>query len=251
MSDPSVQPDTAVIIPAKDEADRVAATVRAALAIPGVDLVVVVDDGSFDDTGRVAKAAGAHVVRHSRNRGKAAAMESGAEAVRLLDTLTLGGQRARHLLFLDADLAATAGAAAALIEPVRAGAADMTIAMFTTRVKLGGHGIVVRLARDGIKRAVGWQATQPLNGQRCLTRAAFEAARPLAFGFGVETGLTIDLIRKGFRVQEVEVEMAHRATGTDWRAQLHRARQLRDVALALASREQLVTNLRSTLRTPR
>ncbi|MEU9891400.1 glycosyltransferase [Sphaerisporangium sp. NPDC051011] len=251
MSDPSVQPDTAVIIPAKDEADRVAATVRAALAIPSVDLVVVVDDGSFDDTGRVAKAAGAHVVRHSRNRGKAAAMESGAEAVRLLDTLTLGGQRARHLLFLDADLAATAGAAAALIEPVRAGAADMTIAMFTTRVKLGGHGIVVRLARDGIKRAVGWQATQPLNGQRCLTRAAFEAARPLAFGFGVETGLTIDLIRKGFRVQEVEVEMAHRATGTDWRAQLHRARQFRDVALALASREQLVTNLRSTLRTPR
>ncbi|HEY9482868.1 MAG TPA: glycosyltransferase [Micromonosporaceae bacterium] len=227
--------DTAVIIPAKDEADRIGVTVAAALALPGVDLVVVVDDGSVDQTGRVAKAAGARVVRHSRNRGKAAAMESGAEAVRLLDA-----ELPRHLLFLDADLGKTAAHAAPLIEPVRAGSADMTIAVFTNRVRLGGHGMVVRLAHDGIKRAVGWEATQPLNGQRCLTRAAFEAARPLAHGFGVETGLTIDLIRKGHRVAEVEVDMAHRATGTDWRAQLHRAKQLRDVARALAAREPLI-----------
>ncbi|WP_433220622.1 glycosyltransferase family 2 protein [Microtetraspora malaysiensis] len=236
MSDLVERPaDTAVIIPAKDEADRIGATVAAAMRLPGVDLVVVVDDGSTDETGRVAKAAGARVVRHSRNAGKAAAMESGAEAVRLLDEET-----PRHLLFLDADLGETAQQAAPLIAPVRAGTADMTIAVFATRVKLGGHGIVVRLARDGIKRATGFDATQPLNGQRCLTRAAFDAALPLARGFGVETGLTIDLIRKGFRVQEVEVEMAHRATGDDWRSQLHRAKQLRDVGWALAAREPAV-----------
>ncbi|MFF0309059.1 glycosyltransferase [Streptosporangium sp. NPDC004379] len=222
---------TAVIIPAKDEADRIGATVAAATALPGVDLVVVVDDGSTDRTGRVAKAAGARVVRHSRNRGKAAAMESGAEAVRLFD-----GESPRNLLFLDADLGETARTAAPLIEPVASGEADMTIAVFVTRVKLGGHGFVVRLAREGIERATGWTPAQPLNGQRCLTRAAFEAARPLAHGFGVETALTIDLLRRGFRVREVEVEMAHRATGTDWRAQVHRARQFRDVARALLVR---------------
>ncbi|AWS49251.1 glycosyltransferase [Streptosporangium sp. 'caverna'] len=221
----------AAIIPAKDEGDRIGATVAAALVLPGVDLVVVVDDGSSDQTGRVAKAAGARVVRHSRNRGKAAAMESGAEAVRLLD-----GAESRHLLFLDADLGETARMAAPLIEPVAAGEADMTIAVFVTRVKLGGHGFVVKLAREGVQRIAGWTPDQPLNGQRCLTRAAFEAARPLARGFGVETGLTIDLLRKGFRVREVQVEMAHRATGTDWKAQLHRARQFRDVARALAAR---------------
>ncbi|MDP9864242.1 MULTISPECIES: glycosyltransferase family 2 protein [Streptosporangium] len=222
---------TAVIIPAKDEADRIGATVTAALALSGVDLVMVVDDGSTDQTGRVAKAAGARVVRHSRNRGKAAAMESGAEAVRLFD-----GEEPRHLLFLDADLGESAHAAAPLIKPVMTGEADMTIAVFATRVKLGGHGFVVRLARQGIERATGWTPTQPLNGQRCLTRAAFEAARPLAHGFGVETALTIDLLRRGFRVREVEVEMSHRATGTDWKAQLHRARQFRDVARALLAR---------------
>ncbi|WP_432928146.1 glycosyltransferase family 2 protein [Microbispora sp. CA-135349] len=240
------EPDTAVVIPAKDESDRIGATVTAALKLPGVDLVVVVDDGSSDETGRVARAAGARVVRHSRNRGKAAAMESGAEAVRLLDE-----DRPRHLLFLDADLGETAAAALPLIAPIREGEADMTIARFATRVKLGGHGMVVRLARDGIKRLTGWEATQPLNGQRCLTRAAFEAARPLAHGFGVETGMTVDLLRKGFRVTEVEVEMSHRATGTDWRSQMHRAKQLRDVGLALAAREPAVNQARAALRSPR
>jgi hypothetical protein len=100
----------------------------------------------------------------------------------------------------------------------------------------------VKLSRDGIQRATGFESTQPLNGQRCLTRAAFDAALPLAKGFGVETALTIDLLRKDFRVLEVEVPLAHRATGTDVHAQIHRARQFRDVARALASREPLVRN---------
>jgi glycosyltransferase involved in cell wall biosynthesis len=229
--------DVAVIIPAKDEADRIAATVKAALKLPGVDRVVVVDDGSADLTARVAAEAGARVVRHTRNRGKGAAMETGAEAVRLLDEQDGRRDRPRHLLFLDADLADSAREAAPLVEPVRAGAADMTIAAFTTTVKLGGHGFVVRLSREGIRRATGWEATQPLNGQRCLTRAAFEAALPLAAGFGVETALTIDLLLKGFRVTEVQVPLAHRPTGTDWHAQVHRARQFRDVARALATRD--------------
>jgi hypothetical protein len=112
----------------------------------------------------------------------------------------------------------------------------MTIAVFATTVKLGGHGLVVGLSGAGIRRATGWQPAQPLNGQRCLTRAAFEAARPLARGWGVETALSIDLLRKGLRVTEVKVELAHRATGTGMQAQLHRAHQLTDVARALATR---------------
>lgn len=227
----------AVVMPAKNEQDRIAASVRAAGALPGVDLVVVIDDGSTDGTGEAARAAGARVVRHGRNRGKGAAMETGAGAVRLLDE-TQGRENPRHLLFLDADLAGTAAAAAPLIDPVRAGEADMTIARFPRdRLKLGGHGFVQKLSRDGIRRATGWLPDQPLNGQRCLTRAAFEAALPLAHGFGVETALTIDLLQKGFRVVEVEVPLEHRATGTDLRSQVHRARQFADVGRALAVRE--------------
>jgi hypothetical protein len=229
--------DVAVIIPAKNEADRIGATVAAALDLTGVDIVVVVDDGSADDTSAVAAGAGAMVVRHGRNRGKAAAMESGAEAVRLIESAeqeTTSGPR--HLLFLDADLGESAAKAGDLAEPIRAGTADMTIAIFQNVVRLGGFGIVTSTAGAGIERATGWRPVQPLNGQRCLTRAAFTAATPLARGWGVETGMTIDLLRKGLRVAEVEVPLTHRATGKDWRSQLHRLRQLRDVTRAIAVR---------------
>jgi glycosyltransferase involved in cell wall biosynthesis len=227
--------DVAVVIPARDEEDRIQATVTAAAGLAGVALVIVVDDGSTDATAATAQRAGAVVTRHGRTRGKGAAMETGAEAARVVDQREHRDQP-RHLLFLDADLADTAAQAGPLIDPVLAGKADMTIAVFSTTVKLGGHGLVVGLSGAGIQRATGWRPTQPLNGQRCLTRAAFEAARPIAHGWGAETGLTIDLLRQGFRVTEVEVHLAHRATGTGLQAQLHRAHQLTDVARALAVR---------------
>jgi hypothetical protein len=161
-------------------------------------------------------------------------MESGAAAV-----AQSGADRL--LLFLDADLEGTAAAAAPLLAPVLDGTADMTIAVLPTQLAAGGgHGLVVRLSRNGILRATRWRATQPLSGQRCLTPEAFAAAQPLAPGFGVETGLTIDLLRRGFRVVEVPCELQHRVTGKDLRAQLHRGRQYRDVAYALAARGALL-----------
>jgi hypothetical protein len=234
--------DLAVVIPARNEFDRISSTVMAAARIPGADIVVVVDDGSVDGTAAEAASAGAIVTRHARNRGKAAAMETGAETVRVIEAEreSAGPHTApRHLLFLDADLAETAALAGPLAEPVREGLADMTIAVFASKVKLGGHGLVLGLSGAGIERATGWRPAEPLNGQRCLTRTAFEAARPLARGWGAETALTIDLLRQGMRVVEVPVPLAHRATGRDFGAQMHRARQLADVARALAFRQPL------------
>jgi glycosyltransferase involved in cell wall biosynthesis len=238
----SFEPAVAVVIPAKDEEARIAATVAAARSIPGVELVVVVDDGSSDRTAVVARSAGAKVARHQRNQGKAAAMQTGAAAVRDVERSARSGDRPGDrpgllLLFLDADLEGSAVEAAPLIGPVRDGSADMTIALLPEQATAGGgHGLVVDLARSGIRQATGWVATQPLSGQRCLTPAAFAAARPLAGGFGVETGLTIDLLRQEFRVLEVPCDLHHRVTGRDLRSQLHRGKQYRDVAMALARR---------------
>ena len=226
--------DLAVIIPAFDEEARIAATAAAAAKIPGVDLLLVVDDGSADATARVAREAGAIVVRHSRNRGKGAAMETGAAALAAIEARE-GRAEPRLLLFLDADLEHSAANAAALAEPVRSGEFGMSIGTLPPQPG-GGHGFVVRLARDGIRAAAGFEARQPLSGQRCLSRAAFEAALPLAGGFGAEAGLTIDVLRAGYRIVEVEADLRHRVTGTEFAAQLHRARQYRDVALALAAR---------------
>lgn len=225
----------AVVIPARDEAERIADTVRSALTIPAVDVVVVVSDGSHDATGAIARASGAVVVEGLVHRGKAAAMVAGAEAVAVLDQADRCGAP-RHLLFLDADLRGSAAQAAALLPAVLHEQADMTIANLPLSTHGGGHGLVVRLARYGVRAATGWVPRQPLSGQRCLTREAFDRSRPLAHGFGVETALTIDLIRAGLRVREIETGLSHRVTGTAWRAQVHRGRQFVHVGRALAAR---------------
>ena len=224
----------AVVIPAKDESRRIAATVRAARAIPHVDLVLVVDDGSEDATQHVAREAGAVVVRHSHNRGKASAMETGAAVVAMRDT---EDRPPRLLLFIDGDLGETAVNTAPLIQPVLEGSADVSIALLPPQPGAGGRGIVVGLARRSIQSMTGWTPTQPLSGMRCMTREAFEAATPLAHGWGVETGMTIDLLSKGFVAVEVPCDLRHRPSGSDFRGQMHRAAQYRDVLLAVNARK--------------
>lgn len=237
---PSPASTVAAVIPAKDEADRIAATVRAVRGIPGVDLVVVVDDGSSDGTAEIAREAGAEVVRHSRNRGKAAAMTTGAGYVARhegVEGRVGGSDDRRPLLFVDGDLEDTAANLGVLVPPVLEGRADMTIATLPPQKTAGGgHGFVVRLARKGIEDLTGFVAHQPLSGMRCISRPAFDAASPLARGWGVEVGLTIDVLMSGLRVEEVPCELHHRVSGADWRGQLHRAKQYRDVAFALARR---------------
>ncbi len=265
QADRSRPTHVAVVIPAKDEAARIEATVRAVDAIPLVDLVVVVDDGSNDATAAIAKGAGAAVVRHRSNRGKAAAMVTGAQVVAMReDTERADGGEAfveelhaeprveghtgplpvigaaeapsRALLFLDGDMEDSATEAAPLVDAVLADGVDMAIALLPAQAGAAGLGTVVGTARRGIERATGWSPTQPLSGTRCVTRELWEACQPLAPGWGVETSLTIDALTGGFWVKEVPCDLHHRATGKDVRGQLHRAAQLRDVLRALARR---------------
>ncbi len=232
----------AAIVPCKDEADRIAATIKAVLGLQGVDKVVVVDDGSSDDTAAIAHAAGAEVIVHARNFGKAAALETGVRHLRELELSNAADAIAdrgapRHLLFVDGDLEGSASNLHVLLPPVLEGRADMTIATLPPQTTSGGgSGFVVRLARNGIARLTGWTAKQPLSGMRCLTTEAFDAASPLASGWGVEVGLTVDVLAAGLRVEEVPCELQHRVSGTDWRGQVHRAKQYRDVARALSKR---------------
>jgi glycosyltransferase involved in cell wall biosynthesis len=214
---------TSALVPAKDEADRIASTLAALALVAGIDEVVVIDDGSTDDTATAAESAGARVVRLPDNRGKGAALAAGL-AVASGDTL----------LLLDADLGATASQASLLLEPIARGDADLTIATFPRVAgRGGGVGLVVRLARWGIRRETGRVMEAPLSGQRAMRREVFERVTPLPAGFGIEVAMTIAALRAGYRVVEVPTQMAHRVTGRSLRAILHRARQFVAVATAL------------------
>jgi hypothetical protein len=166
------------------------------------------------------------VIRTGRPLGKGRALEG---VLRRLPP-------ADRWLFADADLAGTAANLAELLDVVAAGGADVAVAVFPP-ASTGGFGLVKRAASRGIWILSGFRAREPLSGQRALTAEALEAVRPLAPGFGVETGMTIDAIRAGLRIVEVPVPgLAHRHTFRDVRGFAHRGRQGADIVLALARR---------------
>ena len=225
----------AAVIPARDEAALLDKTISAVAGLPAIGLVVVVDDGSTDDTAAIAGAAGATVVRHLRSRGKGAALMTGADLV-LRSSPLAAGEGPLGLLFLDADAGASATGVDALLRPVLEDRLDLAIACYTARGVGGGRGRVVHLARGAISRRTGWRPEVPLSGIRALTIDAYWAVCPLAGGWGVEAAMTIDACGAGLRVGEVPTNLTHRATGTDLRAKVHRARQYADVRRALVSR---------------
>ncbi|HEX6263191.1 MAG TPA: glycosyltransferase family 2 protein [Actinomycetota bacterium] len=209
------------VVAARDEEGRVGETVRAIRELP-VDEIVVVDDGSRDGTAAEAVAAGARVLVAPRPMGKGEALEAALDRAPAADAY----------LLLDADLGATASAAVPLLNLVRDGKADLAIAVLPRQPGHGGFRIVKRISGRLIRSLSGFRAREPMSGQRAMTREVLEAVRPLAPGFGVETAMTIDAARAGFRVVEVEVPMAHRVTRRDLAGFAHRARQGRDVLAA-------------------
>lgn len=224
MADVSPERVITALIPAHNEAERVARTVRATLGIEGVTRVIVIDDGSTDATAELAEAAGARVVRLARNVGKGAALDVGAKRAEDADVV----------LLLDADLAETASQGHLLLAPVLDGEADVTIATFPRPKGKAGFGLVKGLARWGIARLGGrFEATAPLSGQRALTRRALDSVLPFSAGYGVEVAMTVHALRAGLRLVEVPTTMAHAATGRDVSGFVHRGRQFAHVVVAL------------------
>lgn len=221
MTNPSVR----ALVAARNEADRIAATVSALRSLPQVAEVVVVDDASTDGTASAALAAGAAVLRGRRRAGKGRAVEG---ALRRLPP-------AGVWLLADADLGHTAARLGPVLSEVLEARADLAIAVFPP-VRNGGFGLVMRSARRAIRLLSGFQAVEPLSGQRAITLEALEACRPLAAGFGLETGMTIDAVRRGFRVVEVPADLDHRATGRGLRGFAHRGRQGIDILFAVLPR---------------
>jgi glycosyltransferase involved in cell wall biosynthesis len=188
--------------------------------MPEVDEVIVIDDGSHDATASAANEAGAKVFRLPSNAGKGAALNKG-----------LAETDGEIILMVDADLGETASQTRALLEPVLSGQADMTIAaMKAPPGHKGGFGFAVKLSRWAIESLGGGKMTTPMSGQRAIRRKLLDEIGGFEPRFGVETALTIDALRKGYRVVEITLPLNHRATGRNLSGFLHRGRQFWDVA---------------------
>jgi hypothetical protein len=202
----------AVLVAARDEEGRIGETVRRLCDDFPDAVVIVADDGSQDGTAAEAAAAGARVLRLPP-RGKGQAL-----------TLAEHEAPAGPLLLCDADLRGD-------LRPLCDSHAELTVAAFAHRVG-GGFGIAKAAARRLIAVRAGLEVREPLSGQRLLSPQAREACFPLAAGFGAETAMTIVAARAGLDVEEVELDLDHRASSRDLHGFVHRGRQLRDLLLA-------------------
>lgn len=219
----------AVLIAARNEADSISASIASLKeAFPGA-AIWVADDASEDGTNDIALAAGAQVIRRGTVHGKGGNMTACAEA------MLSAPDPPSTVLLCDADLAVSAGRLGRLIAAVDEGECDLAVAAFARRVG-GGFGIALGFSRWVIEKRCGFVADAPISGQRAMKLEVLRAVLPFAPAYGMETGMTIDAVRAGYRIDEYELELAHRATGRTLRGFIHRFRQMVDFARVYISR---------------
>ena len=248
--------DIFLIVTAYNEAEQIGATLAGlAVAFPRSP-VFLADDGSSDATAEIAGAAGVRVVRSERMIGKggaatlaalAALRDAGVEtsgdtAGRTSDTADdQGGDERRAIfVFCDGDLGESAAELSALARAVERGEADVAVAAFSRRLG-GGLGLARGFARWAIRRRCGLITVAPISGQRALRASALSDVLPFAHGFGMELGMTIDAVRAGHRVTEIELDLSHRASVRTPAGFAHRAGQLADFVRAYLARGRLAS----------
>jgi glycosyltransferase involved in cell wall biosynthesis len=219
----------AAIVAARNEADRIAATVRALRgAFPGA-AIWVADDASEDGTAEAAMAAGAQVVSRGRPHGKGGNVGAAAEAALSTDLAPA------LILLCDGDLGESAARLGPLVEAVERDECDLAVAAFSRRVG-GGFGVALGFARWAIRSLCGLETTAPISGQRAMRATTLRACLPFAPGWGMEIGMSVDVVRDGGRLGEYEVDLEHRAGGRTLAGFVHRAAQLRDFARVYVAR---------------
>jgi glycosyltransferase involved in cell wall biosynthesis len=190
-----------VIIPAKNESPRiaqVAAEVRRIL--PDAELIVV-DDGSSDDTAELARQAGARVLSHPVSMGNGAAIKSGARAA-----------QGDVLVFLDGDGQHPVDAVPTLLAQLEAGY-DMAVG---ARDRSGQAGVGRHVANGSYNRLATWvtgyRIADLTSGLRVARASKFrEFLHLLPNGFSYPTTITMAFLRSAYPVAYVPVEVMQRS----------------------------------------
>jgi glycosyltransferase involved in cell wall biosynthesis len=209
-----------VLVPAYEAGASVGAVVTGArAALPGAP-VYVIDDGSRDDTGAAAAAAGAVVLRHDRNRGKGAALATGLEQAHALGS--------ESIATLDADGQHPPQALPGLLDPVWRGEADLVLgARARTRAMPLGRRVTNWLSATCASRVGATQVPDAQTGFRAFSARLAAMLRPVLVGhlrYDYEAVFLLAALRAGYRVRSIDVPTVYdgapshfRTWGDSWR----------------------------------
>lgn len=191
--------DITCVIPAKNESATIAAVVGTALKL-GVAEVIVVDDGSTDETAKLAAEAGAQVISHAYSKGNGAAIKTGARhaASKLLAMFDGDGQHDPLEL-------------RSLLDRINQGY-DLVVGARRRRGQASG---LRHLGNSVYNRLASWIVGQPVldltSGFRLVKRPLFlEVLALLPNGFSYPTTSTMAFYRSGYSVTFMDIEVARR-----------------------------------------
>ncbi len=194
------------VIPALDEAGNIAGVVAEALA--ALDAVVVADNGSTDDTARVAAAAGAFVVVEPRRGYGYACAAGSAEAA---------ARGAEIVVYLDGDGSTVPSEAAALVEPIVNGRADLVLGSRTLgRIERGAMPLHQRFGNvlsAWLMRALYRIEVSDLGPFRAVRTDLLVDLAMSEMTFGWPTEMTVKAARRGADIIEVPVTWRRRGQG--------------------------------------
>ena len=191
-----------IIIPAFNESKTVKSVIDVVKEMKIVDEIIVVDDGSSDNTAEISKAAGAMVIKHSTNLGKGTALQTG-----------LKNSKGDIVAFIDADITnLTSKQIEKIIKPILEGKADITKTKFKRKA-----GRVTELTAKPLLNFFfpELKFEQPLSGQFAAIKSLLKGIK-FEEDYGVDIGIVLDADVRGLRIKEVDIgQLEHTHSSTN------------------------------------
>lgn len=230
---PFVRTSVIVAIPAYDEGATIGSVVLKARQF--ANEVVVVDDGSTDDTAETATLAGAHVIRHARNLGKGMAIRSAWLYARERDP--------EVFVLLDGDHQHNPKDIPRLMDPVLAGRADVVLGVRWGKTsKMPVYRRLGKRALDFATAAAtkNGMLTDSQSGYRVFSRRAMLSLEPTEDGLSIESQMLLEAQEENLRIEEVSIDARYDLDGSAVSPTRHGASVLGRIITLVSERRPLL-----------
>lgn len=197
-----------ILVPCYNEADTIMNAIEQLQSLrPGFEVeIIVVDDGSTDDSTRLlTEVHGIKLVRHERNKGKGAAIATGA-------TIATG----KVIVIQDADLEYDPKEIPELVNPILTGECDIVYGS-RFRGKIEGmtmsHCFGNKILSYFTSLLYGVEITDMMTGHKAFRASIFKQLPLNSLGFGFEMEVTVKALKKGIKITEVPIPYSKRKFG--------------------------------------